>query len=194
MNWGLAPHSLFSASANLYKRCEEIARSKNVLLTTHLAESHDEMEMFRNGRGPLFDFLSGLGRDNSDLHGATPVTHACETCEFDDRWLLVHVNEIVMDDLERLLRPKKSPHIVQCPRSREYFGHSPFKYGKFQKLGFHVTIGKDSLASRRFEPLRRNTGLFARLRSLREILEMTTNPARAKKKKRLGKFARASGR
>src|SRR6266508_3227074 len=30
-NWGLAPHALFTASKNLYRRCEEIALRDNVL-------------------------------------------------------------------------------------------------------------------------------------------------------------------
>src|SRR5438046_6356153 len=33
---GLAPHALFTASTNLYRRCEEIAQRENILLTTHL--------------------------------------------------------------------------------------------------------------------------------------------------------------
>ena len=182
-NWGLAPHAPFTASPNLYRRCEEIARRENVLLTTHLAESREEMEMFSHSRGPLADFLACLGRDNSDLHGATPVAHASEFCEFDDRWLLVHLNEIVMDDLERLLRPKTQPHVVHCPRSREYFGHSPFKFGKFRKLGFNVCLGTDSLASNEDLSLFAEMRAFQRYRpkvSPKEILEMVTvNPARA---------------
>src|SRR5436190_12458535 len=31
-NWGLAPHALFTASENLYRRCEEIAHRENILL------------------------------------------------------------------------------------------------------------------------------------------------------------------
>jgi cytosine/adenosine deaminase-related metal-dependent hydrolase len=167
----------------LYRRCDEIGRRENVLLTTHLAESREEMEMFLHSRGPLADFLAGLGRDNADLRGATPIAHASEFCEFDERWLLVHVNEIVMDDLERLLRPETQPHIVHCPRSREYFGHSPFKFGKFRKLGFNICLATDSLASNE------NLSLFAEMRAFqryrpkvspKEILEMVTvNPARA---------------
>src|SRR5215472_12746881 len=36
---GLAPHALFTASRDLFRRCEEIAQRENILLTTHLAES-----------------------------------------------------------------------------------------------------------------------------------------------------------
>ena len=56
-HWGLAPHAPFTASADLYRRCEEIARQQNILLTTHLAESRDEMSMFRDANGPLYGFL-----------------------------------------------------------------------------------------------------------------------------------------
>src|SRR5207247_4616206 len=45
--WGLAPHAPFTASGNLFHRCQEIAFRENTLLTTHLAESREEMEMFR---------------------------------------------------------------------------------------------------------------------------------------------------
>ena len=182
-HWGLAPHAPFTASSHLYKRCEEIARRENVLLTTHLAESREEVEMFSDSRGPLTNFLARLGRDNSDLHRATPIGHASAFCEFDDRWLLVHVNEIVMDDLEKLLRSNAQAHIVHCPRSRQYFGHSPFKFGKFRKLGFNICLGTDSLASNEDLSLFAEMRAFQRYRpkvSPREILEMVTvNPARA---------------
>src|SRR5205814_3980144 len=43
-SWGLAPHALFTASSNLFRWCENISRRDNILLTTHLAESREEME------------------------------------------------------------------------------------------------------------------------------------------------------
>jgi len=35
--FGLAPHALFTASKDLFRRCEEIAQREHILLTTHLA-------------------------------------------------------------------------------------------------------------------------------------------------------------
>jgi len=49
-NWGLAPHAPFTASENLSRDCQEIALRESILLTTHLAESHEEMEMFRDAK------------------------------------------------------------------------------------------------------------------------------------------------
>ncbi len=182
-NWGLAPHAPFTASENLYRRCEEIAHRENALLTTHLAESREEMEMFAHSRGLLADFLAGIGRDPSDLHHVTPIEHLSEFCNFDDRWLLVHLNEVSLHDLEFLVQRKTLPTIVHCPRSHEYFGHSPFRIGKFGKLGLNICLGTDSLASNE------TLSLFAEMRALqrsheklwpREILEMVTiNAARA---------------
>src|SRR5438445_12065472 len=65
-NWGLAPHALFTASKNLYRRCVEIARRNDILLTTHLAESQEEMEMFHEASGPLYEFRKAIGRPMDD--------------------------------------------------------------------------------------------------------------------------------
>ena len=192
-NRGLAPHAPFTASGNLYRRCDEVARQENILLTTHLAESREEMQMFSDLGGPLADFLSSIGRDNSDLDGATPLKHAAEFCQFDARWLLVHLNEVLKSDLELLLRSKTKPHIVHCPCSHEFFGHSPFKFGEFRPLGFNICLGTDSLASNK------SLSLFAEMRAFqrneqrilpREILEMVTvNPALAlQQSDRLGRI------
>lgn len=192
-NRGLAPHAPFTVSGNLYRRCDEVACQENILLTTHLAESREEMQMFSDLGGPLADFLSSIGRDNSDLDGATPLKHAAEFCQFDARWLLVHLNEVLKSDLELLLRSKTKPHIVHCPCSHEFFGHSPFKFGEFRPLGFNICLGTDSLASNK------SLSLFAEMRAFqrneqrilpREILEMVTvNPALAlQQSDRLGRI------
>jgi aminodeoxyfutalosine deaminase len=42
---------------------------------------------------------------------------------------------------------KKELAIVHCPRSHEYFGHSPFRFEKLRELGVNICLGTDSLAS-----------------------------------------------
>jgi cytosine/adenosine deaminase-related metal-dependent hydrolase len=176
-NFGLAPHAPFTASAKLYRQCEQMARRENVLLTTHLAESRDEMEMFSESSGPLFDFLAELSRDSSDLHGVTSVQQVAGFCELDDRWLLVHMNELADGDINRLRQANSLPHVVHCPRSHAYFGHSPFQFQKLREAGFNTCLGTDSLASND------DLNLFAEMRAFqhnepsispREILEMAT--------------------
>ena len=71
--WGLAPHALFTASKDVFRRCEEIAKQEDILLTTHLAESREEMEMFRDAAGPLYEFIKSLGRPMDDCGNETPL-------------------------------------------------------------------------------------------------------------------------
>ncbi len=196
--WGLAPHALFTASENLYERCEEIARRENVLLTTHLAESREEMEMFRDASGPLYQFLKRIGRPMDDCGNETPLERfldligrggspnrpqAIEVNRLYLPWIVAHLNELTESDFELLQNAKGQFHVVHCPRSHEYFEHSQFPFQRLHSLGFNICLGTDSLASNE------NLSLFAEMRVFQrsepgispdEILKMVTiNPAMA---------------
>src|SRR5438874_6057148 len=183
---GLAPHALFTASANLYRRCEEIAQSENILLTTHLAESREEMSMFHDASGPLFEFLKSIGRDMSDCGHETPfawfakIAGARAGRELPTEWIVAHLNELTARDFELLEKSKLKFHVVHSPRSHDYFGHSPFLFERLHALGFNICLGTDSLASNA------DLSLFAEMRALqrsepalspREVLEMVTGNA-----------------
>jgi len=180
--WGLGPHAPFSASLRLYARCEEIARQRDALLTTHLAESRDEMLMFRDGTGPTFDFLKSIGRPTDDCGRETPVARFLQTRMIDDRWIIAHLNELDPGDYD-LLQTAPKFHIAHCPRSHRFFQHAPFALERLRALGFNVCLGTDSLASNS------DLSLFAEMRELlrahpslspKETLEMvTTNGAAA---------------
>jgi cytosine/adenosine deaminase-related metal-dependent hydrolase len=203
-NWGLAPHALFTASENLYECCEEIARRENVLLTTHLAESREEMEMFRNASGPLYEFLKGIGRPMDDCGNETPLERflnlidrggspnrprAIEVNRPYLPWIIVHLNELTESDFELLENANGQFHVVHCPRSHGYFKHSQFPFERLHSLGFNICLGTDSLASNE------NLSLFAEMRAFwrsepgispNEILKMVTvNPAMALHRKKM---------
>jgi aminodeoxyfutalosine deaminase len=189
-NYGLAPHALFTASKNLYQRCEEAG--KDVLLTTHLAESREEMEMFRDGSGPLYKFMENIGRDMGDCGHETPLERffkvrdsstALHSARNDNDWLVAHLNELTESDFELLEKVKRKFHVVHSPRSHDYFGHSRFQSERLRRLGFNICLGTDSLASNE------SLSLFAEMRAFQrsepeispeKIFEMVTvNPASA---------------
>jgi cytosine/adenosine deaminase-related metal-dependent hydrolase len=185
-NWGLAPHALFTASANLYRRCQEFARSENILLTTHLAESRGEMSMFRDGSGPLYEFMKSIGRDMSDCGRGTPLEKFVGSPGGESRpsdWIVAHLNELTESDFELLEGMAEKFHVVHSPRSHGYFGHSRFPYKNLKALEFNICLGTDSLASNE------NLNLFAEMRAFQNaepgishdrILQMVTvNPAMA---------------
>jgi aminodeoxyfutalosine deaminase len=185
-NWGLAPHSLFTASANLYRRCENFARSENILITTHLAESREEMSMFRDGSGPLYEFMKTIGRDMSDCGRETPLQKFFGRpggASLPSEWIVAHLNELTESDFELLEGTTEKFHVAHSPRSHRYFGHSRFPFKKLHALGFNICLGTDSLASNE------NLNLFAEMHAFQaaepgispdQILQMVTvNPAMA---------------
>lgn len=179
-HWGLAPHALFTASANLYRRCEEIAERENILLTTHLAESREEMSMFRDAKGPPYEFLKDIGRPMDDCGHETPLARfagALGHRALPTKWIVAHLNELVESDFDLLAESTKRFHVVHCPRSHKYFGHSPFQFKRLSELGFNICLGTDSLASNS------DLSLFAEMREFQkrfpnvapeEILSMAT--------------------
>jgi aminodeoxyfutalosine deaminase len=189
--WGLAPHALFTASKDLFRRCEEIAQDEHILLTTHLAESREEMEMFRHASGPLYEFIKSIGRPMEDCGNETPME--LFLCALSPRrtssgralpqWIIAHLNELAETDFDLLERSNSKFHVVHCPESHNYFGHSPFAFDRLRSLGFNICLGTDSLASNE------SLSLFAEMRafqkkfpsvSAEEIFQMVTvNPARA---------------
>ena len=188
-NQGLAPHALFTASKNLYQGCEKAG--SDFLLTTHLAESSEEMEMFRDASGPLYAFMESIGRNMDDCGNKTPLelfvgatrTSGAPTGYAAPEWLVAHLNELTETDLQLLVQTTPKFHVVHSPRSHRYFGHSPFPFKRLTRLGFNVSLGTDSLASNE------NLNLFEEMRAFqrsepgtspRNILEMVTvNPALA---------------
>jgi len=183
-NYGFAPHALFTASKNLYQRCEEAGN--DVLLTTHLAESREEMEMFRDGSGPLYEFMKSLGRPMDDCGNQTPLElflGAPGGRALSKRWIIAHLNELTESDFDLFEKMKAKFHVVHSPRSHDFFGHSSFQSERLRRLGFNICLGTDSLASNE------SLSLFAEMRAFQrgepeispeKVFEMVTvNPASA---------------
>jgi cytosine/adenosine deaminase-related metal-dependent hydrolase len=180
---GLAPHAVFTASKNLFRRCSEIAQREHILLTTHLAESKEEMEMFRDASGSLYEFLNSIGRPMNDCGNETPLALFLGATGALPPWIVAHLNELTESDFDLLERSNSKFHVVHCPRSHNYFGHSPFAFDCLRSLGFNICLGTDSLASNEtlslFDEMRAFQKNFPRV-SPEQILQMVTvNPARA---------------
>ena len=168
-HWGLAPHALFTASANLYRRCEEVAERESILLTTHLAESREEMSMFRDGKGPLYEFMKEMGRGTSDRGRLTPLARFLEIVRdsstslgMTTRWIIAHLNELSENDFDLLARSTEKFSIAHCPRSHASFAHTPFPFQRLRELGFNICLGTDSLASNS------DLSLFAEMREFQK--------------------------
>lgn len=184
---GLSPHAPYTTTIDLLRCAAAEARARGWLLTTHVAESQEEFDMFTHARGPMYDWLR-TQRDVSDCGARTPVEHLQAAGLLGPDFLAVHANYVTESDI-RLLQ-QHGAHVVHCPRSHFYFGHQPFRYRELEAAGVNLCIGTDSLATVQpyvGEPF--ELSLFPEMRSFarhhpgvapESILRMvTTNPARA---------------
>ncbi|MGI8965637.1 MAG: amidohydrolase family protein, partial [Limisphaerales bacterium] len=184
---GLSPHALYSTTPELLKLAAQESRKKNWRLTTHVAESEEEFEMFIHRRGRLFDWLK-TQRDMSDCGNGSPIQQLEKLEMLSGNFLAIHVNYLTKGDAEILSKKKVS--VVHCPRSHSYFRHQDFPYNELNQAGVNICLGTDSLASVskiRAQPMELN--MFAEMKSFSAthsgllpatILQMATqNGARA---------------
>ena len=152
---GLSPHAPYTASAALYEQC--VATRK--LLTTHVAESVEEDEMFRQGRGSLYDACEKLGRPMTDCgHGDSPLKLLHAYGALGSRCLAVHANCVTGDDVRLLAATGTS--VVHCPKTHRFFQRATPPLPALRHAGVNVCLGTDSLASN-------NTlDMFAEMREL----------------------------
>lgn len=141
----LSPHAPYSTVPELLRLTARAARARRLRVTTHLAESATEFEMFQHGRGEMFDWLRRSQRDMGDCGGVSPVQHAARADLLGRNLLAIHVNYLAPGDADLLAGHEVS--VAHCPRSHAYFRHDEFPRRALAKAGVNVCLGTDSLAS-----------------------------------------------
>lgn len=179
---GLSPHAPYSTTQGLMRSTAALARRRRWLVVTHVAESAVEFEMFKHGRGEMFDWLLRSQRDMSDCVGVSPVQHLAINRLLGPNLLAVHVNYLDNGDADLLARKRVS--VVHCPRSHDYFRHEAFPRRTLARAGVNLCLGTDSLATvrkRRHQEVELN--MFDEMRTFatrhpgvppRQILQMAT--------------------
>ena len=140
-------HAPYSVSPTLFREIVRAAEEARAPLSIHLAESPEEVEFIRTGRGPIRDAIEALGVWN-DLWSAP----ACEPDEYIARLgylrpglLVTHGVHLTVAGLERLRAA--GAVLVTCPRSNLWVGAGSPNIAQFFGSGLPVAIGTDSLAS-----------------------------------------------
>jgi cytosine/adenosine deaminase-related metal-dependent hydrolase len=142
---GVAAHATYSTSPALIRAIANTAR--DIPLSIHLAESAEELEFLRTGRGPFRALLEDLGVWDSGWQppGGDPVEYLHGLGYIKPRLLAVHAVHLHDDALEGLR--EAGAVVVTCPRSNEWVGAGIPRVAHFYATGIPVAIGTDSLAS-----------------------------------------------
>jgi len=170
---GLSPHAPYSVSPALFAAAARRSRQ----LAIHCAETPEEQEFLRHGRGPFRDLLVRLGRLPEDFRPAGRGAVA---------WLetlgvlrpgtqLVHCQELERGDASRIAGAGAS--IVVCPGTIAWFGRAAPPVPTWLRAGIDVALGTDSRASNDglslVQELRRAAALWPAL-SPRQLFAMAT--------------------
>jgi aminodeoxyfutalosine deaminase len=144
----LAAHAPYSvAPLTLQEIRRAVNRQPGAPCSIHLAESKEELEFIRSGRGAWRMLLEELGAWDPTwvAPGTSPVQYLDGQGFLGPRALAVHGVQLTSADLSRLAALGTT--LVTCPRSNHYTGAGTPPIEEFYSSGVSVAVGTDSLAS-----------------------------------------------
>lgn len=144
----LAPHAPYSTSVELFRAIRRAVDASDCpIMSVHLGESPEEVELLEKGSGPWRRMLQLIGawRDDWETPGCGPVQFLDRHGVIDARTLVVHG---VQFDAAALARLKEiGATVLTCPRSNQWVGVGYPPIERFYRSGVAVAVGTDSLAS-----------------------------------------------
>jgi cytosine/adenosine deaminase-related metal-dependent hydrolase len=160
---GLAAHAPYSTAPALFRHIDQAVRRAGWIVAVHVAESAEEVEFVRSGRGAWRTLLEDLGVWNDEwiAPGCGPVEYLDHLGFLGASTIVVHAVHATVGDLASLAA--RGTTIVTCPRSNRWTGAGTPPIDAFYASGCRVAVGTDSLAS--VEDL----SVFAELAELRRL-------------------------
>jgi cytosine/adenosine deaminase-related metal-dependent hydrolase len=145
---GISPHAPYTVSPQLLDDVVDLATSRKLPLVMHVAESREELELLRDGTGPFQALLEERSMWDEDAipRGSRPLDYLRRLAEA-PRALVIHGN--YLDDEEQSFLAERADRmsLIYCPRTHNYFGHSPYPLAQLLSRGVRVALGTDSRAS-----------------------------------------------
>ena len=144
----LAPHAPYSTSVELFRAIRQaVTASECPIMSVHLGESPEEVELLEKGSGPWRGMLETIGvwRDDWTIPACGPVQFLERHGVIDAKTLVVHGVQFDDHALGRLR--VLGATLVTCPRSNQWVGVGYPPIDRFYRSGVAVAVGTDSLAS-----------------------------------------------
>ncbi len=145
---GLSPHAPYSVNAELLAAIVALSANERAPLAMHLAESREELELLQAGTGPLRDLLDERNAwDPMSIQpGSRPMDYLRLLAKA-ARTLVVHGNYLDDEEISFLGANASHMSVVYCPRSHDWFGHSPYPLEKMLATGAMFALGTDGRGS-----------------------------------------------
>ena len=141
---GIQPHAPYSAGKQVYQTAAKLSRQRAYRLSTHLAESKEEIEFVEEGKGLFVKMLQAVGKwDETILPQKMHPADYLEKELKQGRWLLAHCNYLLDHHMDMLREAGCS--VAYCPIASDYFGHRGHRYRELLEAGVNVALGIDSI-------------------------------------------------
>jgi cytosine/adenosine deaminase-related metal-dependent hydrolase len=143
---GLAPHSSYTVSPELFKKVHTLSLGGFPVVSIHVAESQEETEFLR-GKGPIYDLLRERQSWNGDWvpPEKSPVQYLDGLGLLTPYTLCIHVVQISNSDIEVLVKTKSKVCLCPCSNDKLAVGSPPVE--RLVRRGLQIALGTDSLAS-----------------------------------------------
>ena len=126
-DFALAPHMLQTTSLKTYKKAKQISRRHNLLLTTHLSETKQEVDY------------------SLKKYKKRPIEALEETDILDEKTLLTHCCWLNQKEIKILARSGAS--VAHCPVSNMKLGSGIMPLEEMTRAGVNVCLGTDGACS-----------------------------------------------
>ncbi len=145
---GISPHAPYTVPMHVLEEVIALARSRNMALAMHVAESEEELQLLHTGAGPLRELLveRHVWSPESLPIGSRPLAYLAALSRA-PRALVIHGNYLRQDELDFLALHRHRMTLVYCPRTHAFFQHPAYPLVEALRRGVRVALGTDSRAS-----------------------------------------------
>ena len=141
---GVSPHAPYTVSDSLFSSVAAFARSEDLPVAVHIAESELEHALVVRGEGSFADGLRARA-----IHVAprarSPVQLLAQTGVLGARPLLIHCVRVDENDIATIASTRCS--VAHCPASNAKLGHGIAPVMELLAANVPVGLGSDSVAS-----------------------------------------------
>lgn len=146
----LTPHAPYSVSEALKTHLYKVAEGNNSLLSIHLLESKEEVQLFTTQDGPFLDFYRLIGQEFQAAAYPDPLSYMQKDLpEAASGVIWVHNTEMNAEQVERAIHQSgPTPWLCLCPKANAFIHDQLPPQSVFGRpeLAKQICIGTDSLA------------------------------------------------
>lgn len=146
---GVAPHSPYAASSEIYAGCAALADRLDLPIATHLAGSKDEYDFVKHGSSPLaYEYREQRGWQDIPWQpmGVSPVKYV-------QQWEVLHCDNVMVahaihaSDEDVAILARYDVAVAHCPRCAAKLGMGVAPLRRYLTHGLRLGLGTDSPAS-----------------------------------------------